>query len=247
MGNNPTIQKLSPRKVDNDRKKMVNIDLIPPKCSYSSKCKNYVEIYSQKSNKIIPAIYIENKNTQKVIIYSHDKNKDIGMILLLLHHISRHLSVSVLSYDYPGYGLNKNYDSVLNEHLFYDAISDVYHYLVKIEKKNPGNIILYGIGIGIYPTLFLARTLCYSKQILIKSIIIQITTIENYEYFIEFLKIIKYPLTIIYTVENDKVLNKLIDKTMNLYKVKKIIVNENKEIEISSPREWMQALTESIH
>lgn len=70
-----------------------------PKCSYD----NYMEGLNFVDN--IP-IYLKHSNKDSpTLLFSHGNACDLGHTKSLVDELSKKLSVNVISYDYPGYGL----------------------------------------------------------------------------------------------------------------------------------------------
>lgn len=60
----------------------------------------------KKSSHFIPAIYLPyNSGTSKLLIYFHANAEDIVLARELLDYIRQTLKISILSIEYPGYGL----------------------------------------------------------------------------------------------------------------------------------------------
>ena len=107
-------------------------------------------------------------HTRPIIIYSHGNATDIGYVdsckSKLLTNLSNDLNVTIISYDYPGYGLSPG---VPSEEGCIRAINTLYDYLISIgyEAKN---IILYGSSIGTGPTVSIA-----SKKNKLRGVVLQ--------------------------------------------------------------------------
>lgn len=91
-------------------------------------------------------IYIERRESKKVILYSHANGAILDEITIKLRVLSKNLKVSIIAYEYP-----KNcthWDSLRQIEKVYDFVKDIY-----LEK----DIILMGVSIGCGPTLYLAQ------------------------------------------------------------------------------------------
>lgn len=176
----------------------------------------------------IPALYLNNSNNNKIIIYSHDYMNDISRCIPLLYSIHEELCINVISYDYTTLykdntirSNNTTGSSSYSEKNLenYEILSHIYYYLIKVHNYLPSNIIIYGVGIGIFPTMCLANILSISETIFLKHVILEITNdIEEMRY-INLLKSIKYPISILYNLHNEKYFNELVKNTQNLYNI----------------------------
>jgi len=247
---------------------------INPKYHHRNGSKNLVFIKSRYHQIQIPTLYIKNPDYKKIIIYSHQYNKDMNACLTILYHMHRSLSLNIISYNYPYYDEftttdendenktndendennenktnipnDKNDINCGNDMANYETLSDVYYYLINDENYIPKNIILYGIDIGVFPTLRLSNILSISNEILLKNIIIQINNNILEIQYIDLLKSIKYPTTIIYTIDCIELYNDLVEKTSNLYRMVEIHVDKSLDLEITSPRKWLNAVHDAI-
>jgi len=86
------------------------------------------------------------------VILSHGNAEDMGSLTGLAELISA-LGVSVLAYDYPGYGRSTGEAS---EASACDGIAAAYQYLVGQCGVAPECVILYGRSVGSGPTMWLA-------------------------------------------------------------------------------------------
>jgi abhydrolase domain-containing protein 17 len=92
----------------------------------------------------ISARYYENPNSSYTILFSHGNAEDIGMLEPFAWHL-RDLGVSVLTYDYQGYGTSSGSPSEENS---YAAIDAAYDYLLTEKRLDPKRIILHGRSLG---------------------------------------------------------------------------------------------------
>jgi fermentation-respiration switch protein FrsA (DUF1100 family) len=88
--------------------------------------------------------FIENKDSDKVVLYFHGNAGNISHRLPVIDLLYR-LPVSILIIDYHGYGRSEGRPSEKN--LYLDAEA-AYHYLVTKKKYLPSQIILMGRSIG---------------------------------------------------------------------------------------------------
>ena len=131
------------------------ISFLPPKPLFHKKIK-----YIQNTKGTIPFIHIKKKKSPFTIIFSHGNNTDLGRAYDVIKWISKKLNVSVIGYDYFGYGFSKSNQTFLSsiiskptEKGCYDSINIVYEYLKSLGEKN---IVLFGNSIGTGPTIELA-------------------------------------------------------------------------------------------
>jgi pimeloyl-ACP methyl ester carboxylesterase len=107
----------------------------------------YIKIPDKENNSYIPLLKIEPKNPFKIcIIYSHGNSADIGTSLQECVDLSLNTNSSILSYDYPSFGLCKN--KPLNEENVYYNMKKTYEYAKNVLKYNSNQIILYGFSLG---------------------------------------------------------------------------------------------------
>lgn len=99
------------------------------------------------------ALFLENPESDKVILYSHGNAEDLGMIRTRLEMFVAQ-GYSVIAYDYPGYGIS---DQRPSENGAYQALNAVYNYLLIIREIDPQKIFLYGFSLGGGPSFELAR------------------------------------------------------------------------------------------
>lgn len=101
----------------------------------------------------ITAMYLEAPDSQQLLIYSHGNGEDIGMVLDFLKEFQKR-GISVLVYDYPGYGTSSHKPS---ESGVYAAADAVYKYATETLNFAPGQIVLYGYSLGSGPSCWLAE------------------------------------------------------------------------------------------
>lgn len=112
----------------------------------------------------IPAFYLERPGATITILYSHANAEDLGTVYPWVKFLAKSLGVSVLAYDYTGYGLSQPADPS-EENCFAD-IDAAYDYLTKKRRILPENIVLYGRSLGSGPSCYLAsRTADEGKSV----------------------------------------------------------------------------------
>lgn len=102
----------------------------------------------------IPSFYLERPGAKITILYSHANAEDLGTVYPWVKFLAKSLGVSVLAYDYTGYGLSQPADPS-EENCFAD-IDAAYEYLTNQRRILPENIVLYGRSLGSGPSCYLA-------------------------------------------------------------------------------------------
>ena len=127
---------------------ITNIIFNPPLlATYDRKFINFIY------NKI--AIKFFEKNSNKIILFSHNNADDIGICKNYCLWLSNITNINVLVYDYIGYGLS--YNDSLNEYNLLKSAKKCYNFIVKKLKYKPENIYLYGKSLGTVPTIYLSQ------------------------------------------------------------------------------------------
>lgn len=111
---------------------------------------------------IITAKYLEAPESKKLLLYSHGNGEDIGMILEHMKEFQRR-GISVLFYDYPGYGTSSDKPT---EPGVYDAADAIYRFANETLNFQPDQIVLYGYSLGSGPSCWLAERYPVSRLIL---------------------------------------------------------------------------------
>ena len=86
------------------------------------------------------------------IIYSHGNGEDIGRLESLFDKW-KDQDWELIVYDYPGYGLSSGKPT---EKGCYEAIDEVYSFVVDELKRSPGSILVWGRSLGTGPSCYLA-------------------------------------------------------------------------------------------
>lgn len=108
---------------------------------------DYIKIPDIENNSFIPLLVIRPIDHKQIcIIYSHGNSADIGTSLQECVDLSLNTNSSILSYDYPSFGLCKN--KPLNEENVYYNMKKTYEYAKNVLKYNSNQIILYGFSLG---------------------------------------------------------------------------------------------------
>ncbi len=121
-----------------------------PDVSYSENDK-YVKIVLPDGTKIATHIHSIEKPSW-YIIYSHGNAVDLGIMESYLKMMSKIFNCSVISYDYPGYGISEGTPS---ENSVLTAADATYAYL-KSNGVKDSQIIIWGRSIGSGPAVQLA-------------------------------------------------------------------------------------------
>lgn len=101
----------------------------------------------------ITATYLEAPGSQRLLLYSHGNGVDIGMVRDYLK-VFQAAGISVLAYDYPGYGTSSG---VASEDGVYAAVDATYLYATQTLNFTPDQITLYGRSLGSGPSCWLAE------------------------------------------------------------------------------------------
>jgi pimeloyl-ACP methyl ester carboxylesterase len=110
----------------------------------------------------ITATYLEAPGATRLLLYSHGNGVDIGMIRDYLKTFQA-AGISVLAYDYPGYGTSSGKPS---EHGVYAAADAAYHHAIQTLHFSPEQITLYGRSLGSGPSCWLAERYPIDRLIL---------------------------------------------------------------------------------
>lgn len=110
----------------------------------------------------ITATYLESPGSKRLLLYSHGNGVDIGMIREYLETFQA-AGISVLAYDYPGYGTSSGKPS---EQGVYAAVDVAYHYATQTLNISPQQITLYGRSLGSGPSCWLAERYPIDRLIL---------------------------------------------------------------------------------
>ena len=101
----------------------------------------------------ITATYLEAPGATRLLLYSHGNGVDIGMIREYLKTFQA-AGISVLAYDYPGYGTSSGKAS---EQGVYAAADTAYRHATQTLNFKPEQITLYGRSLGSGPSCWLAE------------------------------------------------------------------------------------------
>lgn len=121
----------------------------PIKDDYLMNIKKLYKLIILKTNNSdnVPTIIInQSTSSKKCMIYSHGNSGNITTSIKYFEQLAKELNVSVIIYDYVGYGLSrKRYPS---EQTCYDSLKCVIDYAIRTLKFDRSNIYLVGRSLG---------------------------------------------------------------------------------------------------
>ncbi|XP_042424741.1 alpha/beta hydrolase domain-containing protein 17B-like isoform X1 [Zingiber officinale] len=123
---------------------------------------------TRRGNEIV-AVYLRHSQATATLLYSHGNAADIGQMFDLFVELSVHLRVSLIGYDYSGYGQSTGKPSEYNTYADIDA---VYNCLKEQYGVADEDLILYGQSVGSGPTLELASRLRKLRAVVLHSAIL---------------------------------------------------------------------------
>lgn len=101
----------------------------------------------------VAAYWHPGTNATATVLFSHGNAEDIGDLSELFDALAQS-GVSVLAYDYPGYGLSAGSPT---EKGCYEAAEKAYAFLIEYQKLTPACIIIQGRSLGSGPACYLAE------------------------------------------------------------------------------------------
>jgi pimeloyl-ACP methyl ester carboxylesterase len=101
----------------------------------------------------VAAYWQPHTNATVALLYSHGNAEDIGDLTELFNAIAQ-AGISVLAYDYPGYGLSGGKPS---EKSCYETAEKGYSFLTVQKKIKPESIMILGRSLGSGPACYLAE------------------------------------------------------------------------------------------
>jgi fermentation-respiration switch protein FrsA (DUF1100 family) len=110
----------------------------------------------------ISALYLKASESRKLLLYSHGNGEDLGYIRPFLEEFQRR-GISVLAYDYPGYGTSTG---TPGEKSVFAAADAVFNYARRTLQVPGEQIVLYGRSLGSGPSCWLAERYRVSGLIL---------------------------------------------------------------------------------
>lgn len=130
-------------------------DIIWLECKHSQKKNNNTKDPNYEKV-LIPAIFLECKSSDQVLLYSHGNATDLGQMLPYLQLLNTALKINVFSYDYQGYGISKPKGRSPSEKRVYESITVCAEYLLNVKKFPSEKIIIFGCSLGSGATVYLA-------------------------------------------------------------------------------------------
>ncbi|XP_031278993.1 alpha/beta hydrolase domain-containing protein 17B-like isoform X1 [Pistacia vera] len=124
-----------------------------------------LKLNTKKGNEII-ALYVKNPSASLTVLYSHGNAADLGQMFHIFSELSVHLNVSLMGYDYSGYGQSSGKPS---EQDTYADIEAAYKSLEESYGVKEEDIILYGQSVGSGPALELATHLPRLRAVILHS------------------------------------------------------------------------------
>lgn len=112
-------------------------------------------VVGHSGRRIVTARFL-HPTAKQIIIYSHGNGEDLGVNAKLGFLLATDLDVSVICYDYSGYGHSEGTPSESN---CYEDITAVYEYVTNGLGYKPCDVILMGWSLGSGPTVELAARL----------------------------------------------------------------------------------------
>lgn len=122
---------------------------------------------------LIPGIFLESKNSDQVILYSHGNATDLGQMLPYLQLLNTALKINVFSYDYQGYGISKPKGRSPSEKRVYESITVCADYLMNVKKFPANKIIIFGCSLGSGATVYLASNHGKDTSLKYRGVILQ--------------------------------------------------------------------------
>ena len=108
------------------------------------KCK---KLFIPPDNKVIPILIITPIiHIPICIIYCQGNSGDLAVSLFECHEIALNCNVTIVTFEYPGYGICK--DEPIKESEFFNRIEIIYNFIINELKYKPSNIFLYGFSLG---------------------------------------------------------------------------------------------------
>ncbi|MBA2671597.1 MAG: alpha/beta hydrolase [Gemmatimonadetes bacterium] len=126
---------------------------LPPASSYAPGELPIVQVPGEGDERIA-ALYLPLEGAELTLIYSHGNAEDVGHLAGLMERIRDEAGVSVLAYDYRGYGLSTGGPPTAAGAT--RDLEDVYRYAVEELGIAADRLIVHGRSVGAGPALELA-------------------------------------------------------------------------------------------
>lgn len=122
-----------------------------------------LELTTKDGRKITAVFLPASQANAPCLLYSHGNAEDLGDIHRIIKRFPKLCGVSVLAYDYAGYGQSPGTPTEAGSYL---DIQAAYDYLRTEKKLSPERIILHGRSVGGGPTCHLAGRVEHAGLIL---------------------------------------------------------------------------------
>jgi len=116
---------------------------VPPGASYDEGLGGFVRLQAE-DGETIAARWVERSDSRIAVLFAHGNAEDVGHGGYHAHRYAE-LGLSVLTFDYPGYGLSTGRPS---EEGAYAAVDAAYDHLVDSLGYAPSEIIAHGRSLG---------------------------------------------------------------------------------------------------
>jgi abhydrolase domain-containing protein 17 len=126
---------------------------LPPRSSYAEGQLPVVHVDTEDGARIA-TLHLPKAGADFTLLYSHGNAEDIGQIGWVLTGLRDQVGVSVLAYDYRGYGLSSGGSASAAGTL--REIEAVYRHAVRDLGIDPERLIVHGRSVGTGPALHLA-------------------------------------------------------------------------------------------
>ncbi|KAL3907789.1 MAG: hypothetical protein SGPRY_010048, partial [Prymnesium sp.] len=104
------------------------------------------------AGKSVCTAHFEHATSSITLLWSHGNAEDLGHVFFACIQIAQRLGVSIVAYDYEGYGLSTG---TPDERALCSDILCVYDHLIESGLR-PEQIVLYGQSVGSGPSVWLA-------------------------------------------------------------------------------------------
>ena len=117
-----------------------------------------------RSGSEIPVVVFRVEGSKYTVLYSHGNATDVGAMYAWYAHMALSLGVTVVGYDYTGYG---PFPGQTTEKQVYQDITAVYEFICKELESNPAKgLLLYGQSVGSGPSCYIAHRMPVAGLIL---------------------------------------------------------------------------------
>ncbi|KAK2420320.1 hypothetical protein P8452_50526 [Trifolium repens] len=124
-----------------------------------------LKLKTRRGNEIA-AVYVKYHRPTCTMLYSHGNAADLGQMFELFVELSNRLRISVMGYDYSGYGQSTGKPTEYNT---YADIEAAYKCLKEKYGVKDEQLILYGQSVGSGPTLDLASRISELRGVVLHS------------------------------------------------------------------------------